>query len=68
MEIVTKQGFKIIGILPYELNNDKKTKFQIQVEALEFNNMFSGLKKAYSKSKVLFDRDFENNRIVFFEC
>jgi hypothetical protein len=66
MNLVTKQGFKIVGILPYELNNLNKSKFQKQVETIEFNDMFNGLKLAYKK--VLFDRDFENDRIVFFIC
>lgn len=66
IDITTKQGFKVVGILPFELNNSNKTKFQKEVECIEFNDMFGGLKKVYNK--VLFDRDFENNRIVFFIC
>ena len=66
MNLVTKQGFKVVGILPYELNNISKSKFQKEVETIEFNDMFNGLKKVYNK--VLFDRDFENDRIIFFIC
>ena len=45
MNLVTKQGFKVVGILPYELNNISKSKFQKEVETIEFNDMFNGLKK-----------------------
>ena len=45
MNLVTKQGFKVVGILPYELNSISKSKFKKEVETIEFNDMFNGLKK-----------------------
>jgi hypothetical protein len=59
MNLITKQGFKVVGILPF-----KNSKLDIS----DFNIMQIKLKKEYSNKKVLFDRDFENNRIIFFIC
>lgn len=58
--VTTKQGFKVVGILPFIFGADNNIS--------EFNDMQTELKKEYKNNKVLFDRDFENNRIIFFIC
>jgi hypothetical protein len=62
---VTEQGNKIIGILPFEFNNSNKSISQKGVENIEFSDMQRELKKHYGDKNVFFDRDIENNRILF---
>lgn len=62
MNLVTKQGFKIVGILPYVMGKN------LQHDKTEFNKMQAELKIEYPNNRVLFDRDIENDRIVFFIC
>ena len=65
--ITTKQGFKVVGILPFKFGK-QKTISEKAIENIEFNNMQNELKQEYKNNKVLFDRDVENNRIIFFIC
>ncbi|MFT6125863.1 MAG: hypothetical protein ACJAVA_000305 [Flavobacteriaceae bacterium] len=62
---VTKQGNKIIGTLPFDFNNPNKSIIQKGIENIEFSDMQRELKEHYGNKNVFFDRDIENNRILF---
>lgn len=63
MQIETERGDKVIGTCPYPYNGEFEKPLYEYIE--DFNNMSRELQEEYGRKNVWFDRDRENNRIVF---
>ena len=55
---------KVIGVLPFNFTTEKSLT-EKAIENIEFSNMQRELKEHYGSKNVWFDRDRENNKIIF---